>query len=109
MRSFLVRSSLRGWKINDRTLFGIPDFVFPRAAVAVFIDGCFWHQCPSCGRPPKSNLGYWSEKLKRNKKRDRLVTATLRQTGWSVLRFWEHEVANNAPAIMTRLSTFLKH
>jgi DNA mismatch endonuclease, patch repair protein len=108
MRSFLARHSIRGWKMNDRTLFGVPDFVFHKAGVAVFIDGCFWHQCPSCGRPPKSNLGYWSEKLRRNKKRDKLVTATLRRSGWLVMRFWEHEVANTAPTIAAKLSSLTR-
>lgn len=25
------------------------DLVFPRARVAVFVDGCFWHGCPEHG------------------------------------------------------------
>ena len=30
--------------------------------------------------------------IARNQARDRLVTRTLRRTGWRVLRIWEHEL-----------------
>lgn len=32
------------------------------------------------------------DKLSRNKKRDRIVSSTLRNDGWAVLRIWEHEL-----------------
>lgn len=108
MRSALMRLSARGWRMNDRALVGIPDFSFPKAGLAVFIDGCFWHQCPSCGRPPKSNLGYWAAKLARNKARDLKVSRTLRRQGWSVLRMWEHEVTRNADLAAKRLMLLTK-
>src|SRR5262245_14625848 len=31
------------------------DVVFPRAKLAVFVDGCFWHRCPDHGTSPRSN------------------------------------------------------
>jgi DNA mismatch endonuclease, patch repair protein len=68
-----------------------PDIVFPRAKVAVFVDGCFWHRCPIHGSVPKSRRDYWEPKLQRNAARDRDVDRRLRATGWSVIRVWEHE------------------
>ncbi|MDQ0404021.1 DNA mismatch endonuclease (patch repair protein) [Streptomyces sp. DSM 40167] len=65
--------------------------VFRSAKVAVFIDGCYWHGCPEHYVPPKTNSGYWSEKVVRNVKRDRDTDERLREAGWLVLRFWEHE------------------
>ena len=71
-------------------MFGKPDFVFPKARVAVFVDGCFWHGCPQHATWPKQNAAFWAEKIGRNQARDRKVTRTLRATGWTVLRIWEH-------------------
>ncbi len=68
-----------------------PDVVFTRAKVAVFVDGCFWHSCPTHATTPVSNHVYWDAKLRRNRERDIEQTAALARAGWTVLRFWEHE------------------
>jgi DNA mismatch endonuclease (patch repair protein) len=77
-------------------IFGKPDFVFPKARLALFIDGCFWHRCrkPGHSNAPRNNAEFWAAKLTRNVARDRLVTRTLKKEGWGVLRFWEHALAN---------------
>src|SRR5436190_11139972 len=31
------------------------DLVFTRAKVAVYVDGCFWHSCPTHATIPKAN------------------------------------------------------
>lgn len=67
------------------------DMVFRPAKVAVFIDGCYWHGCPKHYVPPKTNPGYWSDKVARNMARDRDTDQQLIDAGWTVLRFWEHE------------------
>ena len=58
-----------------------PDVVFPRARIAVFVDGCYWHACPEHGTQPVHNEEYWSAKLRRNVERDRAVNAGLAETG----------------------------
>ncbi|MEX1007083.1 MAG: very short patch repair endonuclease [Acidimicrobiia bacterium] len=73
-----------------------PDVVFTRARVAVFVDGCFWHGCPVHGRMPRSNAGYWVPKLRRNVERDRQIDEDLARAGWTVVRVWEHENAEEA-------------
>lgn len=79
----------------DRALPGMPrrraDMVFPRARVAVFVDGCFWHSCPQHASVPRANQQWWIDKLRRNTDRDRETDAHLEALGWTVLRFWEHE------------------
>lgn len=82
---------ITGWRRNQ-PLFGKPDFVFRKARIAVFIDGCFWHACPKHCRMPASNRDYWERKIGRNAERDRKVTRELRQQGWTVVRIWEHEI-----------------
>ncbi len=91
----LKASRLTGWR-RHQPVFGKPDFVFPEAKLAVFVDGCFWHGCPKCYRRPKSNVPYWRSKIKRNRKRDLQVRRELRKQGWAVLRFWECQLKDAA-------------
>ncbi|MEU5767506.1 very short patch repair endonuclease [Streptomyces asoensis] len=74
------------------------DVAFPRAKVAVLIDGCFWHGCPLHATRPKSNAEWWRTKLDRNMARDRETTEHLIAEGWTVLRFWEHEAPGEVAA-----------
>src|SRR4051794_9433379 len=67
------------------------DIVFPRAMVAVFVDGCFWHGCPDHGNTPRANTWYWPTKIARNIERDKETTACLQAKGWLTIRVWEHE------------------
>lgn len=67
------------------------DIVWPRHKVIVMIDGCYWHGCPVHGTFPKNNAQWWREKIDANIKRDRRHDIALRQRGWTVMRFWEHE------------------
>jgi DNA mismatch endonuclease (patch repair protein) len=74
------------------------DIVFTRRRLAVFIDGCFWHGCPTHCRMPLRNRDYWEAKIGRNRERDDLVTAALEVGGWRVIRIWEHERIEQATA-----------
>lgn len=67
------------------------DIAFTRAMVAVFVDGCFWHQCPEHGTMPRANHDWWVEKFAANKSRDVATDQELRASGWEVIRVWEHE------------------
>lgn len=69
-----------------------PDFVFPSARLAIFVDGCFWHACPLHSKMPENNRSFWEAKLQANVARDRRANRLLRRAGWSVLRIWEHEL-----------------
>lgn len=77
-----------GWR-RHQPVFGKPDFIFPKRKLAVFVDGCFWHGCPKHATKPKNNAAFWQKKFSANKRRDVLVTRTLRREGWRVLRIWE--------------------
>ena len=70
---------------------GRPDFVFPRHRLAVFVDGCFWHGCPTHHRDTKSNTKWWRDKIDNNTRRDAETTTHLQTAGWTVERVWEHE------------------
>lgn len=91
LRAILIRSAIRGWKLHPKDLPGTPDFIFPRQRLAIFIDGCFWHGCPKCGRLPKSNREFWRTKIATNTVRDKRNRANLKRLGWRVLHLWEHD------------------
>ena len=95
-----------GWK-RGAPLFGKPDFIFAEAKVAVFVDGDFWHGNPKTRRTPKSNIDYWRNKIRGNRKRDRLVTQTLESQGWRVVRIWESELRSDAQAVMAKLKLWV--
>ena len=95
LRLGLVRARCRGWNMNANGLKGKPDFYFPCLSLVVFIDGCYWHGCETCGHFPRANSGYWKAKILRNRERDVQVTQCLTNEGYTVLRFWEHELAYN--------------
>lgn len=67
------------------------DIVFPRAKIAVFINGCFWHGCPQHFVQPKTNSDYWLPKINRNIERDAETSLRLRSEGWLVIQMWEHQ------------------
>jgi DNA mismatch endonuclease (patch repair protein) len=82
------RHGIKGWR-RHQPVYGKPDFIFPNARLAVFVDGCFWHGCPKHATMPKNNREFWRRKLSSNERRDALVNQTLRHDGWRVLRIWE--------------------
>ncbi|MBN1808498.1 MAG: DNA mismatch endonuclease Vsr [Planctomycetes bacterium] len=89
----LKAHKISGWR-RGMPLLGKPDFVFPAARVAMFIDGDFWHGNPKGFRLPKSNLAYWRKKIASNRERDRAVNRFLRAKGWRVIRFWQSRLAD---------------
>lgn len=77
------------------------DIAFGQTKIAIFMDGCFWHGCPQHATHPKANADWWRAKLDRNMARDRETTELLRSAGWTVLRFWEHESAEDVARRIT--------
>lgn len=84
------------WKcgFRYRVNYGIEkiDIAFPKAKLAVFVDGCFWHSCPVHGHIPKSNLDYWAKKLAKNIERAKNKDLRLREEGWTIIHYWEHDI-----------------
>lgn len=69
------------------------DIAFVGIRLAVFVDGCFWHGCPTHGTWPITNAEWWENKIEMNRARDADTDRLLREHGWESLRLWEHEVA----------------
>lgn len=80
------------------------DLAFISAKVIVFVDGCFWHGCPTHGTWPKTNAAWWKTKIEANIRRDRDTDATLRAKGWRVLRYWEHHDPERAAQAIVKVA-----
>ena len=72
--------------------FGRPDFINYKEKVVLFVDGCFWHCCPTHSKMPEQNADYWIPKLERNLIRAREVEIAWKNVGWKIIRIWEHDL-----------------
>lgn len=95
----------RGYRFrrNVRNLYGRPDLAMKKWKIAVFIDSCFWHGCNEHARVPSTNQEYWQKKMKRNKERDQVVTKYYQDAGWTVLRYWEHEIKKDSEKVIEEI------
>src|SRR5437588_846257 len=81
---------------NGKSLPGHPDLVFTAKHAVVFVDGCFWHGCRSCGRAGKGMSDFWKAKIRGNVERDRRITNLLTVEGWTVFRVPEHAIRSQS-------------
>jgi DNA mismatch endonuclease, patch repair protein len=111
LRRALHAHGLR-YRVDVSTLPGRPDIVFPRAKVAIFCDGDFWHGRRLQARISKLATGYnseyWIAKVTRNVERDRQQRRKLRRMGWTVLRFWETDILRNTAVIANKVRQSLR-
>lgn len=107
LRSALHRLGLR-FRLHRKDLPGRPDIIFPRAKLAIFVHGCFWHShgCKRGGTGPKSNSAYWQPKLRRTVERDKINRLKLIELGWRVATVWECELEELDP-IAVRLGALV--
>jgi DNA mismatch endonuclease Vsr len=94
-----------------KALPGKPDFVIVSARVAVFCDSSFWHgrDWPDAARAFKSNRDFWINKIERNIARDKEVNSILERAGWMVVRFWDHEIKQDASLCASRMLVTIRH
>jgi len=83
-------------------MFGNPDFIIKRKKIAIFCDGDFWHgyKYDSKKKPAKK---FWRNKIEGNMRRDKKISRKLRREGWSVLRFWEHDIEKRQEFCMNKI------
>lgn len=100
------------YRKDVKDLPGRPDIVFPKAKLAVFCDGDFWHGRNWKERRQKleqgTNPDYWIAKIERNMERDRQNTQRLQEMGWIVLRLWESEIRASPSEVTGRVVAALR-
>lgn len=90
----LVRKTLhrRGFRfrLHQSSLPGRPDLVFPKYCAALFVNGCFWHghDC-HLFKIPKTRTDFWTDKISKNRLRDRRVRSELVRLGFRHKTVWE--------------------
>lgn len=99
------------FRLHRTDLPGKPDIVLPKYKTVIFVNGCFWHGCPTCHHAkvrPKDHSDYWNKKLDRNIQRDKENYSKLTDSGWKVVIVWECETKKkNFSQLETRLKAEL--
>lgn len=101
LRDLLLINGFWNFRTQPKEIFGHPDFYFPVAKLAVFVDGCFWHGCDRCFKSPKTNKKFWNSKIETNATRDRVVDRKLKKLGMKVVRIKEHELKEDPAAVLS--------
>ena len=95
-------NGIKGYRNNYKSIPGRPDITFTKYKIALFINGCFWHRCPTCNYSlPKTNTDFWRSKFERNVARDKKKNTELKALGWKVLTIWECEIKADINKIIT--------
>jgi len=113
VRRALFHAGFR-YRLHRRDLPGTPDVFVQKYDVAIFVNGCFWHQhgCKLTSRP-KSNAAFWNEKFDNNIVRDIKTQHQLSLMGIRVATVWECSLMNtpghmSAALVLERLANFVK-
>jgi DNA mismatch endonuclease (patch repair protein) len=110
----LLRKSLWAlgvhYRLNVTKLPGKPDIVINKKKVAIFVDGEFWHgyNWEQKKLKIKSNKDYWLKKIEGNMKRDQANTKLLTEQGFTVIRFWEHELKKDLQSCVDKIMNYLQ-
>jgi DNA mismatch endonuclease (patch repair protein) len=106
-RRLLREAGFPGYRVHWKNAPGTPDIAYPGRRVAIFINGCYWHRCPTCYPTlPKSNQDFWAQKFHDNEVRDRRSAESLSAMGWRRYVVWECQLKKTpAEALDEVLST----
>lgn len=107
LRKALWAKNIR-FRLHKKDLIGRPDLVIEKYKLAIFVDGDFWHGYQWHKRKPKTNQNFWLAKIERNIQRDQFVNQKLTELGYTVMRFWEHEVKDNLQACVNQVLMFIE-
>ena len=93
---------------KHKPILGQPD-IFIKPNVCIFADGDYWHgwlylQGEDYSKQKKFNNTYFENKIRR----DVMVTEQLTEEGYTVLRFWEHEIEKDPGKCLQEIIKIIK-
>lgn len=74
------------------------DIIAPKVKLIVQVDGCYWHECPKHG----------SGKFPNKRDADKRLTNLAQRSGWTVLRFWEHNIRHSLERVVSTINSKLQ-
>lgn len=109
LRKALWSEGIR-YRLNVAKLPGKPDIVINKFKLVIFVDGSFWHgyKWDEKKLKIKSNKEYWLKKIERNIERDNENNIALQKAGYTVLRFWDHQVKNDIGTCISIIKNFIE-
>jgi len=109
LKKALWKLGFRYRKNLKKKLPGSPDIVYSKHKLAIFVDGEFWHGYNWAEKKPKikTNREFWIPKIERNIQRDLQNNQLLADSGWYVIRFWEHELKKDFEGCLNRVISYL--
>lgn len=109
LRRALWATGIR-FRVNVKSMPGKPDILLKKYGLAIFIDGSFWHgyNWMQKRQKIKSNIGFWIPKIERNIQRDRINDRLLNDMGFTVMRFWDHDIKKNLSKCTNQIFLYIE-
>ncbi len=108
-RKALWASGIR-FRTHVKNMPGKPDIVIQKYRLAVFIDGSFWHGFQWQKKKPaiKTNAQFWIPKIERNMQRDLNNKRKLEEAGYTVMRFWDHDIKTDLKRCLNQVLLYIE-
>jgi len=81
-KALMVQAGLEGFVTEHEVRWYSIDEARPDLKLAVEVDGCYWHSCPTCGLEGPSSIAAY----------DARKTSYLLNRGWTIVRLWGHDI-----------------
>ena len=109
LRKALWQKGVR-YQIHVKTIPGKPDIVINKYRLIIFVDGSFWHGYNWAYKKQKiaSNAQFWIPKIERNMQRDSDNNKMLEGVGYTVMRFWDHDVLKDLKKCVNQILLYIE-
>lgn len=112
LRKALWHSGIR-YRKNYKKLPGSPDIAITKYKIAIFCDSEFfhgkdWERKLRLKVSKGAHADFWTKKINRNIHRDISNNQELEYLGWTVLRFWGHEIQKETSRCVQVVKTVIQ-
>jgi len=109
LRKALWSNGIR-FRIHVKNMPGKPDIVIRKYRLIIVVDGGFWHgfQWQTKKTKLKTNAQFWIPKIERNMQRDRNSRKQLEEAGYTVMRFWDHDIKTDLKKCLNQVFLYIE-